>query len=471
MTLKEQMTLRIELRKLRIETAFRFRMWESQKEKSERLRKENACLKKKVQELQEKLKETEKKLDKESETKEKYRSFLFKENTKKGEKKGKRNRGGQKGHAGVSRTKPEEINIDKKKDVHLMHCPNCKGILSKTNTFYERIVEDIVLCTKTIITKYRIQRQWCGKCKKEVCATPEGTIEHSPFGVNILIWILIQKYHLRLSLNRITSFLNIQYGLNIAESTLQNLFSGAKEQFGSKYQELISEIRKGKLKHADETGWRIQGQNAWIWMFSNESSIVYTIEETRGKGVPERMLGKAPPGILVRDDYGGYKHLECPQQSCWAHLLRVSKEKTEREGSSKKMKSLHKKLKKMFSELSKIIESDFDKQKRQKAYDLYTNKTQAIIRKKYKSEDVKALQTRIINQNTNLITALKYPNVPLTNNEAERNIRKMVVTRKISGGSRSKKGAEIHAVNMSIIQTLHKRKESLATGLRMLLVT
>ena len=34
----------------------------------------------------------------------------------------------------------------------------------------------------------------------------------------------------------------------------------------------------------------------------------------------------------------------------------------------------------------------------------------------------------------------------------------MVVTRKISGGSKTSKGAKIHAVNMSIIETIVKRK-------------
>ncbi|MCK4765235.1 MAG: transposase [Candidatus Aminicenantes bacterium] len=52
------------------------------------------------------------------------------------------------------------------------------------------------------------------------------------------------------------------------------------------------------------------------------------------------------------------------------------------------------------------------------------------------------MQTRISNQNTNLITALLHRNVSLTNNHSERNIRCFVVARKISGGSRSKDGAK-----------------------------
>ena len=75
-------------------------------------------------------------------------------------------------------------------------------------------------------------------------------------------------------------------------------------------------------------------------------------------------------------------------------------------------------------------------------------------------DDAKAIQTRIANQHTNLITALLYEGVPPTNNHAERMIRPMVVTRKISGGSQSDRGAATHAVNMSVMQTIALQGQS-----------
>lgn len=53
-------------------------------------------------------------------------------------------------------------------------------------------------------------------------------------------------------------------------------------------------------------------------------------------------------------------------------------------------------------------------------------------------DDAGAKYNKTAAQNKNLLTALLYENVPLTNNLAERAIRPMVVTRKISGGSRSR---------------------------------
>ena len=55
--------------------------------------------------------------------------------------------------------------------------------------------------------------------------------------------------------------------------------------------------------------------------------------------------------------------------------------------------------------------------------------------------------------------------MPLTNNLAERGVRPMVITRKISGGSRSRQGAKTHAVNMSIFQTLRTQKTNIVPKL------
>jgi len=61
---------------------------------------------------------------------------------------------------------------------------------------------------------------------------------------------------------------------------------------------------------------------------------------------------------------------------------------------------------------------------------------------------------------------LLYENVPLTNNLAERALRPLVITRKISYGSGSPEGAKAHMVNMSIFQTLLLQGKSLLPALK-----
>ena len=84
----------------------------------------------------------------------------------------------------------------------------------------------------------------------------------------------------------------------------------------------------------------------------------------------------------------------------------------------------------------------------------------------HNTADSLRIQTRIRNQGDTLLTALLIPNVPLTNNLAEQKIRPMVITRKISGGSRSDEGAMTHAVNMSVFQTIKMRNQPIISTLR-----
>jgi transposase len=473
-TLEEVIKLRQEARSLRQENATLQRSRGQQREKTQKLQEEvgelkntNGKIEKEKQDLKnviEKLKETIANL---LGRHNKLVGMLFKTNLKKdNDNSDKKKRGAQPGHKGHGRKTSQRI--DQEKEIHLSHCPNCQNELEQNNTFYERIVEDILLPITTIITKYNIQRQWCSCCQKEVHGEPINTLPHFRFGLNVIIWILFQKYQLRLPLNLIAESLKEQYGIKITEGGIQNILHQTKEKFSSKYQELIEEIRKNKVKHADETGWRVKGQNAWCWMFSSSKSILYTIEETRGKGVPNKILGEKPRGVLVRDDYGAYKKLPMEQQSCWAHLLRNSRESIEEKNSSEEMKTLHQVLKNMFLELSESLKND-SLETRKKLYPVYQAKIKNIIETEYACSDAQKVQTRIKNQNNNLITALKHNNVPLTNNEAERNIRKMVITRKISGGSRSDEGSATHAVNLSIVKTLSLKKQTLISSLKELL--
>lgn len=404
-----------------------------------------------------------------------YRGMVYKPGKKKkspsnSSEKKKKTMGAPKGHKGYGKKKPE--NIDQQIHAQLTQCPGCHTELEGTKATVSHTITDLPhwALMRPIVTQYHIERQWCQKCKKEVHATPKGVIPGSRFGSNLLTMVLVWKYRFRDPLNKIVEKLYAFYGLGLSEGTLVGMMQRAKEWLGDDYEKLIVEIRGASVKHADETGWRINGENAWAWVFLSKQSVYYTIEETRGKGVPEEKL-KGATGVLIRDDYGGYTKLPILQQSCWAHLLRKSHEAIEQESVSEEMQGLHKKLKTMYVLLMEDLAQPFDKQARKTWHQEYLTDIHKIINTIYTAKDARKIQTRIRHQEKNLITALLYPDVVLTNNDAERAIRPLVITRKISGGSRSTNGAKTHAVNMSIIETINKRHQPLLSTLQSLLLT
>jgi hypothetical protein len=130
------------------------------------------------------------------------------------------------------------------------------------------------------------------------------------------------------------------------------------------------------------------------------------------------------------------------------------------------MKLLHIELTEMFSALEVANAQPFDIKKRIPVHAHFLKKIRAITLRTYVSPDARAVHTRISNQDRNLVEALLHEGASLTNNHAERMIRPMVVTRKISGGSRSDRGAATHAVNMSIMQTLSLKGIEFIDGVR-----
>ena len=69
----------------------------------------------------------------------------------------------------------------------------------------------------------------------------------------------------------------------------------------------------------DETGWRENGANGYVWTFSTPTGYFLP---WRGKSVVDEVLGDGFAGVLVCDFYAAYHHYDGPKQRCWAHLLR-----------------------------------------------------------------------------------------------------------------------------------------------------
>lgn len=455
------------------------------KDKRQKIEKKNRELKREVKELKKKYKQLEKEKEDIRKQRDRYRHMLFKSNVKpeKNNKKvieddlgktcGKKNkRGAQPGHPGNGRKKPARI--DKKKRVYLTNCLVCGKKVKRSNKINPHTVEDIPSLEKfkTEITCYEIEEQWCSCCKKRVRAYPMGVIPKSRLGINILLFALIQKYGVKSSWPSIVFNLETYFNVQVSEGSLIGMMHRARKWLGPWYDRILEEVRGSPVKYADETNWRIDGINNWLWGFFTEQRAYYTVEESRGKRVAEDYLdGSNKEDVLVRDDYPGYKNLPLRHQSCWAHLLRTSKEAAVDPKASKEVRALHRYLQKMYEELSADLAMPFNNKGREKYYDLYSIKIQDIIQAKFKHSDTKSIQTRITNQNTNLITALKYKNVPLTNNLAERCIRPFVIARKISGGSRSRLGAKTQAVNMSVFQTIKMQNLPIIPTLKEYLLT
>jgi len=394
----------------------------------------------------------------------------------------KRRRGGQIGHKGAGRrgSKADEAGDPLPPDevirCFLPVCPDCGNPLPRTGSCTTHTVTDIPELTNLLakVICYEIEQQWCSHCQKPVRARPPELLPNTKLGLNTIILILIYRYTCHIPLAKIKYLLLSCYRLTISVGGIQNILKRAKDWFGDSYGELLLMLRTARIKHADETGWKINGIKVWIWGFFTSQLAYYVASPSRGGGVPAKVLFDADSvndlpaeiddsQLLIRDDYKGYLKLPLLQQSCWAHLLRFAKEEYEASPKKTEARKLYTSLKALYRKLAKALCQSQDRQL--KVLELAWQLLQEIIEADYHTAAARAVQTRITNQGQNLLTALRFEGAELTNNYAERMIRPMAVARKIGGGSRSDDGAEILAVNASIVQTIRLQNKDLVTTL------
>ena len=78
---------------------------------------------------------------------------------------------------------------------------------------------------------------------------------------------------------------------------------------------LVAEYRQAPVKHADETGWRNNGQNGYAWIFATTNSCIFRLRKSRSGKVAQEVFGqKELAGVLVVDRYAGYNKIPCKIQ-------------------------------------------------------------------------------------------------------------------------------------------------------------
>ncbi|MBV8782387.1 MAG: transposase, partial [Phycisphaerae bacterium] len=117
---------------------------------------------------------------------------------------------------------------------------------------------------------------------------------------------MILRVRHRLPFRQITQVLMDLPGLSVSAGGIVKQIKRAAKWLDGRYQEMIRQMRASKHVHVDETGWRIDGKNFWLWAFTDPTFTLFHVDESRGGKVALKMLGQAFDGTVICDFYGAY---------------------------------------------------------------------------------------------------------------------------------------------------------------------
>lgn len=364
--------------------------------------------------------------------------------------------GREEDHEGTSRPLPEKI--DETKEATICCCPICSGKVAFIDS-RKRIVEDIVPATVKA-TEIDIGRYWCNGCKKIVEAPVTDAFSGCRLGLRTYLLVTFLKMGLGMTIEKIQNLLQVSYGLKISKGGISQMLARTALEFGDHYAQLIRDLRGSSYANCDETGWRIDGKNAWLWDFIGKSVAVYTINRSRGRNVPRKILGKDYGGTVGSDFWSAYNIASDSQQKCHAHLKRDLHETAKKKHHRSSFYGFKKKLKRILDDSIRLWEREPELAKRQKGKLHFEARILALCSQKWADKDCNRLIKRLRRHAKDLFTFLVKDGVTPDNNIAERGIRPAVVMRKNSYGNRSKKGAETTAVLLSAVETCGMRDQN-----------
>ena len=169
----------------------------------------------------------------------------------------------------------------------------------------------------------------------------------------------------------------------------------------------------------------------------------------------KRVLGKIFNGVLICDFWGAYNKIRTlAKQRCYYHMF-TELEKVDKKNSSEAWKKFRKRLRRMLKDAIRLSVN-----KENLPAEIYARKKEcleerlgSIIVESGSDKDVTRLKKRLNKYRNELFTFLEFDDVSPYNNHAEQQMRKPVITRKISQQNRSKQGANAHAILMSLFKS------------------
>ena len=338
------------------------------------------------------------------------------------------------------------------------------------------------------VTEYHVPVMACPQCHHAVRgdhpAVKADQVGATAHRLGPVLHATLQTLHheVGLPVRRIGRVMNLLGGLQVTQSAItqaaQRLAADGRP-LAAHVDALQAHVQQAPFVHHDDTGWRIGTQNAWVGAFRNADTVLFranlrhTIVELR------EGLGQNFAGVLICDRFSSYDSRflqDVRQQKCLAHLIRNADEVAAGEQRRPGRGELYgRRVAQVFRDgirLHRDVTKDVCTREEyaQQGEELTLRLNALLNRAPLQSKANERLRLGILKQHVldRLWRFLKDPDIPPTNNAAERSLRTVVMARKVSQCSKNTLGAQTYMRIKSTVETARLRGQdpvAVLTGL------
>lgn len=403
----------------------------------------------------------------------------FKEISNSRKKSGKKP-GGQKGHKGNVPILFE--NPDTSEDLRPAVC-ECGGTVGYADSPVRKQIVEISLAAS--VHEYIDEDGVCTVCgKKHHMTFPPRA--HNPVNAGDSVRAIASMLNVEyaMPLNKIRQLiLDLTDGkLSVAEGSIVNMCKELGEKLPQSIESIKEKLFLSPVLHKDETGVKINGKLQWLHTLTTKKHTLYHCDEKRGNEADKAMgVLDGWRGVLVHDHLKGLYSWLCKHAECNAHIIRylegIIENEPEYADYAKEMLGLFVDANNTRKAAIQRGESCFSSDvidTYNKQYDEILQRWRlAIIQTMAKVKNKKTRYTREGEKLCPRLTKFKDQHllfihdfsVPFDNNLAERTLRMIKTKTKVSGGFRSKAGADTYALVRSYIETLRRQQMNIYVGI------
>ena len=368
-------------------------------------------------------------------------------------------------------------------------CPRCGFTGPLIFTRHDKAwVTELAPQNATQVTEYHVPVMACPQCHHavrgdhpELTAHQVGATAHR-FGPVLHATLQTLHHELGLPVRRISRVMDLLGGLQVTQSAITQAAQRLAVDGGPlavHVDTLQTQIQQASFVHHDDTGWRVSAQNAWVGAFRSADTVVFRANLRHTNVEVREGLGQHFAGVLVSDRFSSYDSRflqDVRQQKCLAHLIRNADEVAAGEQRRPGRGELYgQRVAQVFRDGIRlhrdVTTGGCTREEYAQQGECLTLRLDVLLnRSPLKSKANERLRVGILKQHVldRLWRFLKDPDIPPTNNAAERSLRTVVMARKVSQCSKNAVGAQTYMRIKSTVETARLRGQdpvAVLTGL------